>query len=320
MKNKGCILTACLFFLMSISGCQRKESANETIYMEGMEHLYAENTYGYYFDVYSEMSKNRDRDGIIDIEKSTDDLFIMVESAGQERKIAVQIFIDYIQVPILVDGKEYFTYMIDADDRFSEEFCFQLSNEIDESVNHKMMAAMTIFADKNEIDFVDERTSDRYSLAYDLILKFSGNDKKDLGTEKLYDYEEPRDSYQAMWEGLIINSDLEEFKRKFPEKSIEAKPGEKIKLQYHVGGFKDCQEAIIILSLGMEQIQVNSQNYLICNPGDEEICNGILEINAPDEAGLYDLTGWVIKDPFSESDIENFPLSATPRFTIIVHE
>lgn len=318
--SKGSILIAGFFFLMFISRRWREEIANEMVYMEGMEHLYAENKYGYYFGVYSEMSKDRDRDGVIDIEKSSDNLYIMVESAGQERKIAIQIFIDYIQVPILVDGKEYFTYMIDADDRFSEEFCFQLSNEIDESVNHKMVAAMTIFADINEVNTMEERTSDRYSLAYDLILRFSGNDEKDLGTNKLYDYEEPRDIYQAMWEGLIINSDLEEFKRKFPEKSIEAKPGEKIKLQYHVGGFKGSQEALIILSLGMEQIQVNSQNYLICNLGDEEIYNGILEINAPDEAGLYDLTGWVIKNPFSESEIEHFPLSATPRFTINVHE
>lgn len=320
MKNKKGILMAGLLFLMFIGGCRQEESINETVYMEGMKHLYAENKYGYYFDIYSDSSKNRDRDGIIDIEKSTDNLYIEIENAGQERKMAIQIFIDYVQVPIRVDGTEYLTYMIDADERFSEEFCFQLSGEIDESVNHKMIAAMTIFADKHEINSLEERTDNRYSLAYDLILQFSGNEVKDMGTTKLYAYEEPRDIYQTMWEGLIMNSDLEEFGRKFPDKSIDAKPGEKIKLQYHVGGFEGGQEAIIILSLNMKQIQINSQNYLVCNLGDDEIHNGVLEIDAPDEEGFYDLTGWVIKDPFSESDPEGFPLSATPRFTINVHE
>ncbi len=320
MKNRYCILWIASFLLIFITGCRREENTNGLVYMEGMEHLLAWNEYGYYFDVYSETTKDNVRDGIINMGKSSDDLYIMVESAGQERKIAIQIFIDYVQVPIIVDGKEYFTYMIDADDSFSEEFSFQLGSGIDESVDHKMLAAMTIFADINEVNILTERTSDRYSIAYDLILKFGDSDEKSLGTERLYGYEKPRESYQAMWEGLIINSDLEGFKRKFPEKSIDATAGEKIKLQYHVGGFQERQEAIIILSLGMEQIQINSQDYLICTLGDKEICNGILEIDAPDEAGLYDLTGWVIKNPFSGSEVEHLPLRATPRFTINVQE
>lgn len=321
MKKRIGIFVISFFLLILFGGCQLKEDTKKyDNKMEGMEHLYANNEYGYYFDIYSEISKNKERNGIINIENSSDNLYMKVENAGKKRKMAIQIFIDYVQVPILIDDQEYFTYIIDADDKFSEELCFKLSNEIDESINHKIMAIMTASADINEIHRDDKRTSNAYSIAYDMILELDSNDKQVLMTDKTYDYEEARYIYRDMWEGLIINSDLEEFKRKLPQKSIEVKPNEEIELQYHVGGYSDCQEVLIILSLDMKQIEANAQKYLKCNVADGEIHNGILKINAPDEAGLYDLTGWVIKDPFSESAPQYFPLSAMPRFTINVCE
>lgn len=71
---------------------------------------------------------------------------------------------------------------------------------------------------------------------------------------------------------------------------------------------------------GMEQTEVNSQKYLRCKVGDKKIFNGILEITVPEETGQYTLTAWVVKDPFSESFSEYFPLSSAPGFTIDVCE
>ena len=83
MKNRYCILWIASFLLIFITGCRREENTNGLVYMEGMEHLLAWNEYGYYFDVYSETTKDKVRDGIINMGKSSDDLYIMVESAGQ---------------------------------------------------------------------------------------------------------------------------------------------------------------------------------------------------------------------------------------------
>ena len=41
-------------------------------------------------------------------------------------------------------------------------------------------------------------------------------------------------------------------------------------------------------------------------------------ITAPEQPGLYDLTGWIIEDPFKNEQKEDFPLAAAPRFTIHV--
>ncbi len=319
MKKGVNVFIVAVLILVLLCSCGKTEELTAEFSgekMEGMEHLYAENEYGYYFDVYSEKSKDEPRNGIIKLENGSDDLYFMIENAGMERKMAVQIFVDYIQVPILVDGQEFFTYIVDADKHFSEEFCFHFCDKIDESVNHKITSVMTAYADKNEVNSEDEVTIDSHSLAYDMILVF--DEENELLTDKLYDQEEARELYEDMYSGLIINTDLEEFKRKSPPRLLEVKPGEEIKLSYHVGGFDDCQEVLVLLSLGMEQIQINSQSFIKCKVSDGKIFNGILEITAPEEEGLYDLTGWVIKDPFSESAPESLPLRDMPRFTIKV--
>ena len=39
----------------------------------------------------------------------------MIENAGEDRQIAVQIFIDYIQVPMIIEGETYQTFFVDTD-------------------------------------------------------------------------------------------------------------------------------------------------------------------------------------------------------------
>lgn len=55
----------------------------------------------------------------------------MIENAGEDRHIAVQIFIDYIQVPIIIGGETYQTFFVDADKSFSKEFCFQIAETLE---------------------------------------------------------------------------------------------------------------------------------------------------------------------------------------------
>lgn len=39
---------------------------------------------------------------------------------------------------------------------------------------------------------------------------------------KLYNYENPRESYKDMWYGVLINTELQDFKRRVPDKEIIA--------------------------------------------------------------------------------------------------
>ncbi len=284
-------------------------------YMEGMQNLYAWNTYGFYFDFYSESDPNRMDDTIL-MKDCTEELCFMVESAGQQREMAVQILIDYVQVPVIVDDEIYTTYFFDADERFSQEFSFRFKDKIDENRDHKITAVLTVASDKYAVNAKEEYPSYDYSLAFDLFLTFE-NSSGELVKDGVYEYENIREQYEDMFIGLLINADLENFKRTMPKKEMTAAPGEQITLSYHAGGYEKCEEAIILLSLGMQQIQVNGQDFIIFKTMDGMISNGLLTITAPSEPGLYDLTGWIINDPYTEKG-HVIPLSATPRFTLRV--
>lgn len=318
MKKTWSILF-CLILTIALTGCQSDTNSDGAQKMEGMEHLVEGNEYGYYFDIYSDISKGQVKDGFIAMEHSTDNLYFSVENAGEPRKMAVQIFIDYIQVPIVIEGEEYVTFFIDADESFSQEYSFVIGQEIDESVDHKIMAVLTASADRNAKDLGGDYTVNEYSIAYDEILDLKGNEDQTI-SDSTYDYEEPGESYEAMWYGLIINDDIKEFKRSLPPKEITAEAGAEIELQYHVGGYEDCQEVLMLLSLDMQQIQMNDQDYFRCKVEKGEIVSDTFTIKAPSEPGAYDLTGWVIKDPFSQEAPEFFPLDAAYRFTVNVCE
>lgn len=318
MKDRVKLILAGSLILIGLVFCSLWNKKDNTQradkIMEDMQYLYADNTYGYYFDIYSDITRDKDKDGVIKLENSLDNMYLMIENAGKERNIAIQILVDYIQVPILIDNTEYFTYYVSADSHHSEEICFRLKEELDENIDHKLMALMTISADTNAKDREGEHTSNDYSLAYDLILTFEGKENNTLA-ESQYQYTDSIEIYEDMWHGLLINNDITDFKRSVPPKEIVVNVNEQIELQYQVGGYNDCEDVVFVLLLGMQQIKVNGQNYIYCKTENNKISKGTITIQVPSEPGLYDLTGWVVKNPFDEK-IECIPLDATYRFTI----
>lgn len=329
--TKKLLLSSFIIIFFS-SGCQHQQGIENVLQsnagineilesedkMAGMKYLYSDNKNGYYFDIYSDKSKTKDRNGIIEVIKSSDELYLMIENAGKEREIAIQIFVDYIQVPIIVEGKKYFTYIVKADKNYSYEIPFQLDKELDSTINHKLLAAMTVSSDIHASSLADDRTTNVYSIAYDEILMIS--DKNDMFSGDLCDYEKPLKIYNDSWQGFLINDDLTSLKRKLPKKEKICKPGETIELQYHIGGYADCEEVVMVLCLDMMQIKINEREFLKIRTENEGIANGIIKITVPETEGVYDLTGWVVKNPFTVNKIQFSPLDAIPRFTIIVQK
>ena len=180
-----------------------------------------------------------------------------------------------------------------------------------------LMAAMTVYSDKHVKDSELEYTTNGYSIALDAVLDIAGNTDQFI-MNKLYNYENPRESYKDMWYGVLINTELQDFKRRVPDKEIIAQKNERKDFVYHVGGYDDCTEALVILCMGMEQVDVNQQKYMLFKLEKGKIQDGLVTITMPDEQGCYDLTGWIIKNPFSEEKTEINSVSDTWRFTINV--
>lgn len=199
MKKK--ILCIFTIILTILAGCAKEEKSNIEVSddevgietMEGMKYLVAGNDYGFYFDVYSKSGDKKNNDSKISVNNGNDNLYFMIENAGEDRQIAVQIFIDYIQVPMIIEGETYQTFFVDTDKSFSKEFCFQIAETLDESVDHKIMAAMTVYSDKHVKDSELEYTTNGYSIALDAVLDIAGNTDQFI-MNKLYNYENPRES------------------------------------------------------------------------------------------------------------------------------
>lgn len=308
--------------VLCISGCSKTnydtKTENHAKKIEGMEYLYEDNPYGYYFDIYSKLSKESVRTGIIEVNSIKENLYFFVENAGKQREIAIQFFINYKQVPVLIEGKKYDTYYINADSKFSNEYSFQIAYPLEENTNYKLMAAMTVSSDIYTTDTSEKIASDIYSIAYDVILQVDS--MYELCKDKEQGYEIPKTEYNDLWEGILINNDIVEWKRSLPPKEIVCKTNEEIRLQYQVGGFDNCHCAMLILSLDMKQIDINDKNYVLFDVGDGLIENGCITIKTPKQPGSYDLTGWLVEDPFDKNSIDYIPLRAIPRFTITVVE
>ncbi|MDD3415196.1 MAG: hypothetical protein PHY47_14495 [Lachnospiraceae bacterium] len=93
----------------------------------------------------------------------------------------------------------------------------------------------------------------------------------------------------------------------------------KVAMEYTIDTEKmqGMEDALIILSLDMKQIDINNRNYLRFNTEDGNISSGILQIRAPEEPGLYDVTGWIVREPFS-GHAQFVNLDAAFRFTLNV--
>ena len=306
-----CILIIVLMQIVALTGCNSFRINKKD---DEVQHLVSENTKGYYFDLYTAKSKNQERKGIIELKKYNEDMFFRVENGAQKRQFSVQVFIDYRQVPIKIDGTEYDTFFIDAPENFGRDFTFQLVEPIDTNYNHSLLAILTAGTDvlTNEVNF---KMSDNYSIAIDHVLSF-GRDNAMVQPKYNIEKTETVTEYQAA--GLLLNTDIKEYKRTIPDRELKLLAGEEFSLQYQVGGYENCKEVAVIVTIGSKQSDINNQDYILCEVENGALVRGTANINAPHQEGKYEIMGWVIKDPFDVDKTEYMPLDSSYRFTLNV--
>lgn len=274
-----------------------------------------DNTYSYYyFDVFTSASKDNWRNGVIELQDCNEDIYFQVENVGKKRQFAVQIFMDCRLTPIIIDGIEYETFIIDADEEMSNIYSFRLAEPLDTSMNHSMLAILIAGSDiyTNQVEF---DLTDQYSIALDHILLFG----EDLPMAQAdYDYEKTELVTEYQSTGLLLNTDIENHTRAVPEREIIVQQGEEVSLQYQVGGFEDCKEVAVIITVGLKQAKINSQDYILCKVNDGDLVRGVVNLNAPVKAGSYEIMGWVVEEPFDTDKSEYVPSRASIRFALTV--
>lgn len=303
-KQLQVFLSLCLV-TVTIAGCAQNDGS--------VEHIVSENSTGYYFDVYSSESKDDTRNGVIKLQSSDDALYFEIENSGQERQFSVQVYLDYQQIPFIVNETEYTTYLVDASSQTSKTYEFHLANSIDDKYNHSLLVILTAGSDvlTNKVDY---EMTDQYSIALNHVLSF---DKKLPLFSANYAYEKSN-VISEQSTGLLLNSDLKSRSRAIPQRELRVKRNETFSLQYQVGGYTDCDEVAVVITIGLDQVQINDQDYLLCQTKGGSLVQGIATFTAPENAGEYELMGWVIKKPFNVDENEYIPLDSAYRFTLVV--
>lgn len=323
------IITSLLTFfcLCLLPSCGKTEenvsvTLNSTDIMDGMHTIYADNTEGYAFGIDTKPSFGVDEDGIFELSSDKDTMYFSVESAGDsKRQFAVQIFIDYVQMPIVVDNATYDTFYIDTDGEFSKEYAFQFAEKIDTTKNHKILAILTAYSNilmaKQDTQAVISSTDT--SLCFDGILSFNPNNTL---AEPLFMQNQPDEIYEDNFDdGFILNTEEKNIRR-IPNNIVTCSPKENVTLKYHVGGGStdaSRKDSLILLNISNQQTHINEHSYYYVATEPEKVSYGKFSIQAPETPGMYEITAWSIPEPFNENITNcNINIPMAMRFTLQV--
>lgn len=271
---------------------------------------------GYYFNVFTDDTKRiNDEEGIIKMNSLNDYLYAEVENAGKNREFVLKVYIDYEEVAIKINGHSYNSFYFSLNDKSLEQISFLLPNNIDESKRHKLTVFLISGANINAGN-LSENLTNSYSIVLDYLLLFECSDSFiDLDDE----YTSIETLNNKSYQGLLFNIDYSKGEsNKLPPKEITIESGEKIKLAYRVGGYEDTECYAIILMINWNAVKIDNQFYKLVKTDKGKVGYGEFLLQIPLNEGKYEVTGWVIPNPFNENKLNLFPLDSSYRFTINV--
>jgi hypothetical protein len=105
----------------------------------------------------------------------------------------------------------------------------------------------------------------------------------------------------------------------YPPMEIGASSGETIKLAYRVGNYDNADDVLFIVLLDWQQQTLDGNSFIHLVNKPNYMGYGEIEITAPLEKGKYEITGFVVVNPFELRDDYNFMGNDTCyRFTLTV--
>lgn len=239
-----------------------------------------------------------------------------VTAGADKERMALQVLIDYKQVPLIVDGETYDTYYMEAQDNIPIAKKIKLAADIDRSVDHKITALLLYGLQVPAAD-ADSYTMDN-AVAMDELLIC--DEKKDNLIRSDAAYETDYREYEEISGGIFLTLEEDEDKRAIPGSVIHAKPGENVQVYYHLSGFTQSGETLVFLNIGEKQANINGKDFLLFwEDCADRVLYGKLEMTAPTEEGKYEVSAWAVSNPYSGS-VEGSMIGGSPRFTLCVEK
>lgn len=284
------------------------ENDSEEI-MEGMQYLFAWETDGACL-VVNGLENIGDPYILID---ESNEIKVIVESTGK-RKMAVQVLIDYVQVPLVVDNQTCDSYYIETEDNISLTKQIKLDIDIDRSVDHKITIILLNDLQKNAGE-TEGYILEGGGITIDRLLVC--DKEKDKLKKQISEYEVVEKVYEDQFNGVLFTLD-ENGNRKLIKDTIKVKPGEELKFYYHLGGFSESEETVMFLDIGEKQVKINDKDFLLFQGEPTKILYGEAIVKAPLEEGKYEVTVWAVNNPYGKIEQVIQTVDGAPRFTLNV--
>ena len=287
-------------------------------------------------------------DAVLRLETPQDLLTAYVENVSFERQnMILKVFYNYEETAFRVVGAEdYRTEFLFTLDPFEAvEIPFHLAADLAPSETFSQLTIGAFFAPERFSALTTPEESNFLLLNsrdHGRVLNFEMNDSDE--DEELMLPISPtaplRQIEDLMFTGLMINLDFDPpaHAAYFPPNPLQVRSGEQVELGFVAGPpdilgtiehspdhfeeyLYEVEEYLIIVMVNWQQVMVNGEPYIRIDEtgGFGTGQHGRFFIDAPTEAGLYEVVAFLVHDPAHRSQHRHFfPLEIAPRFTLEV--
>ena len=256
--------------------------------------------------------------GVVYLDAIDDDLNIQFANlTDSNSEYILKLFLDYTEIEYMLDGEIRSEYVFTANAGKSLVFPISLLNDVPFDTSHILTIAILTAPNKHAY------TTDLMSNSYGMVLSYElANSARERQIKESAALEEPSKFLTLSYQGIMLNEDFtaeDNTSVKFPPKKMEVKPGELVNLAYRVGNYETSDDVVVVVLVDWKQQMINDKPYLHIANKTGYVGYGTLEFSAPSQAGEYEVTAFVVDDPYSLKDGDNFHTHDTSyRFTLIV--
>lgn len=258
--------------------------------------------------------------GVVYLNAISDNLNVQFANlTDNDSEFILKMFLDYKEIGFYMNGELINHYIFPTKAGESLIFPINIDSNIELNNSHLLTVAVMTAPQKHA------KTSDLMSNSYGVVLSYelapkSGN--REIVSSDTFD--EPLDYLELNYQGLMLNSDFEKTDNtivKFPSKNYVVKAGEKIELAYRAGNYDNAEDLLIVVLVNWQQQSINGEDYIYIRNSPGYISYGTLKFAAPLEAGEYEVTAFVVDQPFNLKDSDSFHMHDTAyRFTLTVQD
>lgn len=253
-------------------------------------------------------------------------IYFTCSHRGKADTVVLTIYYDYKQIPFIVDNSstECSSYRFQLEDNQEIQIPIILSGVTADENRHKLLFSITTEAD-NHASSANEVMNGTV-LTHVCELKYSVNTTDDM--IPLMSKTEPDSRFQCEDVApLILNTDYENLYIKesglpeLPPFELSVSQNDTLELMYNITGTHDASSALLFVTVGNEQQEINGQDYLLFDIQNGETLNGKIQFDVFQEPGGYEVVGYLIFDPTTSVEETMFQLVETSfRFTLTVQE